>query len=191
MLDRARRFVAVLFGEGTVSDADPEDLFDISTADIDLELGGYEPANRAGLCFNQVESVDFDAVVADIEDILVASEVDSYTEYEVTEDEYGYKWVALADPVFDDLVTLVHVASDTLITSGYEQYLLCAVFAFQAEVEVYWIYNFKRGTWYPFAPDSVGDRRTDIEADVAELMGSQLDLEDDDSRQYPLWGIPF
>jgi hypothetical protein len=193
MLDRARRFVAVLFGEGTVSGADPEDLFDISTANVDLDVQGYESTDRAGLCFNQVESVDFDAVVTDVEDLLAASDVDSHTDYRVTDDEYGYKWVTLEDPVFDDLVTLIHVASDTLITSGYEQYLLCAVFAFESDsgVETYWIYNFKRGAWYAFAPRSVGERATDIEADVTDLMDGHLDLEDDDSRQYPLWGIPF
>jgi len=191
MLDRARRFVEILFGEGTVSDADPDDLFDISTADVELELGGYESVDRAGLCFNQVESVDFDAVVTEIEEILAASEVDSYTDYGVLTDDYGYKWVRLEDPVFDDLVTLIHVAADTLITSGYENYLLCAVFAFEADVEVYWIYNFKRGAWYPFAPVSEGTRATAVEADVTDLMDAHLDLETDESRQYPLWGIPF
>jgi hypothetical protein len=191
MLNRARRFVEILFGEGTVSDADPDDLFDISTADVDLELGGYESADRAGLCFSQVASVDFDAVVEEIEEILTASEIESYTDYRVVDDEYGYKWVLLEDPVFDDLVTLIHVASDTLITSGYENYLLCAVFAFEGTVEVYWIYNFKRGTWYPFAPVSEGTRASQTEADLTDLMDAQLDLEGDESRQYPLWGIPF
>lgn len=195
MLDRARRFVDILFGEGTVTDADPEDLFNISTANMDLEMGGYESVDRAGLCFNRVDSVDFDEVMADIEGMLDTADLDTQTQSEVIDDAYGYTWVLLADSIFDDLVTNVHLVADTLIEEGYENYLLCAVFAFDVEgdedLELYWIYNFKRGTWYPFAPVSEGSRSTSDEADATELMQDHLDLETDESRQYPLWGIPF
>ena len=195
MLERARRFVDILFGEGTVTDADPEDLFNISTAEMDLEMGGYEGLDRAGLCFNRVDSVDFDQVMADIEGMLDTADLDTRTDSEVIDDDYGYTWVLLEDPLFDDLVTNVHMVTDTLIEEGYENYLLCAVFAFGVEdrddVELYWIYNFKRGTWYPFAPLAEGNRTEDVEADARELMDGHLDLEPDESRQYPLWGIPF
>lgn len=191
MLDRARRFVEILFGEGTVSDADPEDLFDISTAYVDLETEGYESVDRAGLCFNRVDTVDFDSVLRDVEDMLAVSAEETRTEYEVIDDDYGYKWVLLEDPVFDDLVNTIHMIADTLMTSGYEQYLLCAAFAFERDREIYWLYNFKRGRWYPFAPVSEGSRATDAEDEALDLAGHVLDVESDESRRYPLWGIPF
>lgn len=194
MLNRARRFVQVLFGEGTVTDADPDDLFNISTANIDLELSGYESVDRAGLCFNRIDSVDFDRVMEDIEGLLDTADIDTRTSSEVIDDDYGYTWVLLEDPIFDDLVTNVHIVADTLIEEGYENYLLCAVFAFDIEEsdrELYWIYNFKRGRWYPFVPTEQTTRVESIESEATAAMAEHLDLESDDSRQYPLWGIPF
>lgn len=194
MLNRARRFVQVLFGEGTVTEADPDDLFNISTATVDLELSGYESVDRAGLCFNRIDSVDFDRVLEDIEGLLQTADLDTQTDSEVLDDDYGYTWVLLDDPIFDDLVTNVHVVADTLIEEGYENYLLCAVFAFDveaADLELYWIYNFKRGQWYAFAPTGEGSRNDEVETEAADAMESHLELEADDSRQYPLWGIPF
>lgn len=192
MLERARRFVEILFGEGGVTAADPDDLFDISTGYVTLETNGYENVGRAGLCFNRVDSVDFDDVLQDVEDLLSVSERETLAEYRLFDDEYGYTWVLIDDALFDDLVTDVHMVADTLIQAGYENYLLCAAFAFeQGDTEGYWIYNFKRGQWYPFVPEGEGARDEDTEADLRDLVGTELDLEDDESRQYPMWGIPF
>lgn len=191
MRERLRRFVEVLFGEGGVTGADPEDLFEITTAYITLGSHGYESVDRAGLCFSSVESVDFDAVVEDVEGMLAVSAEENRAQYRVIDDDYGYKWVLLADASFDDVVTDVHMVADTLITEGYENYLLCAVFGFEGHREVYWIYNFKRGTWYPFAPRAVGQRDEALEDELCDRLGSDLDLEPDPDRRYSLWGIPF
>lgn len=191
MAGRFRRFVEVLFGEGGATGADPEDLFEITTAWVTLETNGYESVDRAGLCFSEVESVDFDAVVRDVEALLDVSSEETRADYEVVDDEYGYKWVLLSDALFEDLVGDVHMVADTLIEEGYESYLLCAAFAFRGRREVYWLYNFTRGTWYPFAPTESGTRDADLEADLRELTGRELDVESDRDRQYPLWGIPF
>jgi len=191
MAGRLRRFVEVLFGEGGATGADPEDLFEITTAWVTLETNGYESVDRAGLCFSDVESVDFDAVVRDVEDLLAVSEEETMAEYEVVDDDYGYKWVLISDALFEDVVGDVHMVADTLIEEGYESYLLSAVFAFQGDREVYWVYNFTRGRWYPFAPTGSGSRETDLEADLRELVGRELDLEADPDRRYPLWGVPF
>lgn len=191
MAGRVGRFLEVLFGEAGATGAEPEDLFEISTAWITLETNGYAHVDRAGLCFSDVESVDYEDVVRDVEDLLAVSGEESRATSEVVDDDYGYRWVLIADADFEDLVGDVHMASDTLIEAGYESYLLCAVFAFEATSEVYWLYNFTRGTWYPFAPTPDGDRDTDLEADLVDLVGHELDVESDLDRRYPLWGIPF
>ena len=191
MREHLGRFAEILFGEGGVTGADPEDLFEITTAWITLGSHGYESVDRGGLCFSSVESVDFDAVVDDVEDMLSVSAAETPVEYSVVDDDFGYKWVLLSDAMFEDVVTDVHMASDTLITEGYENYLLCAVFAFEDDREVYLVYNFKRGTWYPFVPTQTGQRDTALEDELRDLVGSELDFELDPNRQYPLWGIPF
>lgn len=191
MLDRARRFVEIFFGEGSATPADPDDLFEISTGYVTLDVEGYESVDRAGLCFNRIDSVDFDAVLEDVEGLLAVSERETAADYRLIDDDYGYTWVVIEDALFEDLVTDVHMVADTLIEAGYGNYLLCAVFAFEADREGYWIYNFKRGRWYPFVPRREGVRDGDEEATLREIVGSELDVESDESRQYPLWGIPF
>lgn len=191
MAGRVRRFLDVLFGEGGATPADPRDLFEITTAWVTLETNGYETVDRAGLCFSNVESVDFDAVVRDVEELLGISGEETMADYRVVDDDYGYKWVLISDAMFEDVVADVHMVADTLVEEGYESYLLCAVFAFRGDREVYWLYNFTRGTWYPFAPTEAGTRDEDLEARLRELGADELDVESDRDRQYPLWGIPF
>lgn len=191
MLGRVRRLLDVMLGEGRLGEADPSDLFAITTGHVTLESNGYASLDRAGLCFNRVDAVDFEAAVEELSDLLAVSASEVTEQYEVVDDDYGYAWVLLDDPVFDDLVTSIHAASDTLIERGYGEYLLCAVFAFERNREVYLVYNFKRGAWYPFVPVTDGRRDEDLEATVEELLDDELDIESDDSRRYPLWDIPF
>ena len=43
--------------------------------------------------------------------------------------------------------------SGELEAGGYGDRLLCAVFAFEENGKpIYWIYNYKRGSFYPFVP---------------------------------------
>ena len=191
MFERARRFVSVVLGEGGAAAADPDDLFNVSTGYVTLGANGFDSVDRAGLCFTRVDTVDFDRVVDDIEDLLAVDAEGPEEVSEVTEDDYGYTWVLLEDPDFESLVTAVHMVADTLIEEGYERYLLCAVFAFERDAEVYLIYNFKRGRWYPFVPVAQGRRDEDVERELADLVDGVFAVETDEDRQYALWGIPF
>ena len=71
-----------------------------------------------------------------------------------TDDEFGYRWMILADPDFEDLVVGVNAVSTAIQGGGYGDRILCAVFAFRdsSGKPVYWIYNYKRGGFYPFVP---------------------------------------
>ena len=61
-----------------------------------------------------------------------------------------------------------------------------------AREPLYVIYNFKRGTFYPFVPAG-GDQQRDNERELvlkAQLSG-ELPIEPELSRWFPLWGIPI
>jgi len=70
-----------------------------------------------------------------------------------------------------------------------------AVFAFAdaQKRRIYFIYNYKRGFWYPFVPDSSGpqQRSTERELQIKAQMGSELPMEPELERWFPLWGIPI
>ena len=57
---------------------------------------------------------------------------------------------------------------------------------------MYLIYNYKRGSWYPFVP-APGDkqRNTERELQIKAATGSELPFEPELERWFPLWGIPI
>ena len=76
-------------------------------------------------------------------------------------DEFGYEWLTLTDPDFEDLVTTIHVTAQSMTDDGFGEQLLCALFGFEPG-NVRFIYNFKRGTFYPFVPQRYRTRATPI-----------------------------
>ncbi len=56
--------------------------------------------------------------------------------------------------------------------------------------KVYFIYNYKRGYWYPFVPDPTGakERSTERELQIKAQMASELPIEPELERWFPLWG---
>jgi hypothetical protein len=170
-------------------DANPEDLFGMSTAYLTMEADlGYDPGGQAALCFADVDSTDFANAVEEVEAILDAGEEETGTLASFTEDSHGYQWVALEDDDYEDLVTSIHFAADTLIDSGYGSRLLAALFAFEKDGQpVYWVYSFRRGAYYPFAPTGGHERDSSIEFKLQSVLDGELDVEDDTEYWYPLW----
>ncbi len=191
MFGRVRRLARIVFGDRVLADADPEDLFDISTGYLTLGANGYDTTGHAGLCFGTVDAAAFREVEADLVDFLDVASAEAVHRDRLYEDDFGYTWVLATDDDFEALVTAVYGLTDTLIEAGFGQYLLSAAFAFEADRQVYLVYNFKRGQWYPFVPQGEGTRDTDQEAAVAELLEGELDLEADRDRQYGFWDIPL
>src|SRR5205807_10201168 len=81
------------------------------------------------------------------------------------DDAYGYRWMILKGPTgapsVEDLAVGINAVSGSIETAGHGERLLCAVFAFldrssaaapAGGSRVYFIYNYKRGYWYPFVP---------------------------------------
>src|SRR3954454_21050386 len=142
-------FLKALFGGGdkklTVPAADR--IFAMTTANITLDTSvGIKARSKAGIVFQQLGTADFKQVLKDTEELLHGAAEDTGTQVTSSTDEFGYGWVVLSDPDFDDLVTSINVVATELQAGGYGDRLLAAVFAFDEDGRpLYFIYNFKRG----------------------------------------------
>jgi hypothetical protein len=190
-------FLDALFGGGKKLKAPAADrIFAMVTAQITLETSlGLKPRGSAGIVFQALATGDFQQVVKDTEELLRASSEDTGTTVETKDDQYGYRWVILRDPDFDDLVQAVNVVSTELTAGGYGDRLLAAVFPFEDMANgkpVYFIYNFKRGKYYPFVP-APGEqaRNTERELQLKAQMDGELPIEPELERWFPLWEIPL
>src|SRR6056297_1905621 len=132
LLDGLKSVLGVKAEADATRDADPDDLFGMSTAYITMEADlGYEPTGEAALCFADVDSTDFQDAVDEVESILDAGMVETGTRATFQTDDHGYQWVVLHDDDFEDLLTSIHFAADTLVERRYGSRLLAALFAFE------------------------------------------------------------
>jgi hypothetical protein len=189
-------FLDALFGtKGKLKGAAPDRLFAMTTANITMETGlGLKSLQRAGVVFQPIGTADFRQIVAETEELLKGTAEETGTQVRTHDDEYGYRWLILEDPDFDDLVVAMNTVSVELQGAGYGDRLLASVFAFEDDQRkrVYFIYNFKRGTYYPFVP-APGDkaRNTEEELRIKAQLARDLPWEEDMARWFPLWDIPL
>jgi hypothetical protein len=189
----------VLTGRSKVKGPAKEDrLFALSTAYVTLEAEhGIKPAGAAAIVFQPLATSNFEAIVKDMEEIVTATCAESGATVESHDDDYGYRWMVLHDQAsLEDLVVGVNGVSGALEAGGYGERLLAAVFAFADErhnnQRVYFIYNYKRGYWYPFVPAAGEQQRsTERELQIKAQLGSELPIEPELERWFPLWGIPI
>jgi hypothetical protein len=184
-----------LLGKRKLSTPAPDRLFALTTAYVDLESAqGVTTRGAAAIVFQQIATADFAQVVNETKELLEGTGADTGTTIEISDDEYGYKWVILRDDDIDDIVVSVNAVADNLSTGGYSDRILAAVFAFEdaQKQRIYLIYNYKRGTWYPFVP-APGDqqRNGEREFQLKAQIANGLPMETDMARWFPLWGIPI
>lgn len=170
-------------------DADPEDLFGMSTAYLTMEADlGYDHAGEAALCFSGVDSTAFEDTINEVEAILEAGELETGTGYHEYKDDHGYRWFVLEDDDPEDLITSIHFAADTFVEEGFGSRLLAAVFGFEkGDIRAYWVYSFRRGAYYPFVPAGDHDRDNRTEFKLQSVLDGELGLEADEAYWYPLW----
>jgi hypothetical protein len=185
----------VLTGRRKIKAPAPDRLFAMSTAAVTLDMTlQLRSSGKAAIVFQPLATADFESIVTDMEEVLRGTGEDTGTEVESTDDGFGYRWMVLSDPDFEDLVVGINVVSQALQDGGYGERILCAVFAFRDKQDraVYWIYNYKRGAWYPFVPAG-GEQRRDTERELRlkAQIGTELPVEADLERWFPLWGIPI
>jgi hypothetical protein len=188
-------FFDALFGsKGKLKGAAPDRLFAMTTANVTLETGlGLKHRECAGVVFQPIGTADFKQIVAETEELLAGTAEETGTTVQAHDDEFGYRWLILRDPDFDDLVVAMNTVSVQLQGAGYGDRLLAAVFGFSEDGKpVYFIYNFKRGTYYPFVP-APGEKARDNERELRlkSQVGNELPFEEDISRWFPLWEIPL
>lgn len=187
-------FDAIL-GRRKVKGPAPDRLFALSTAYIGLETTqGITTRGSAAIVFQPLATGDFAAIVREMEEVVGGVGGETGTTLETRDDEYGYRWMILRDPDLEDLVVGVNAVGDALAVGGYQDRVLCAVFAFHDAQgrPLYFIYNYKRGSWYPFVPASGSQQRdSERELRVKAQVGTDLPFEPELERWFPLWGIPI
>ncbi len=182
-------------GRRKVKGPAPDRLFAITTAAISLEAAhGITTRGSAAIVFQPLATGDFEQIVRDMEDVLRGTGDETGSTIDTHDDEFGYRWMIVHDDDVDDLAVGINAVSDQLALDGYGERLLCAVFAFQdaGGAPLHFIYNYKRGTWYPFAPKGTAqERSTEQELRLRAIIGDDLPVEPELSRWFPLWGIPI
>jgi hypothetical protein len=189
-------FLDVLTGRRKLAKPAPDRLFAMSTAYVTMETGlGMSSRGTAAIVFQPLATADFESIVRDMEEVVKATATESGTTVTSSDDSYGFRWLVLRGSDFDDLVVGINAVSSALESGGYGERVLCAVFAFEDSRQrpVYWIYNYKRGTFYPFAPAAGGGERRDNERELVlkAQIGKELPVEQELERWFPLWGIPI
>jgi hypothetical protein len=191
-------FLDVLTGKRKLAAPAPDRLFAMSTAYVTFETSlGITSRGAAGIVFQPLATADFESIVRDMEEVVRATAGDSQTTVDSSDDDYGFRWLILRGKGFDDLVVGINAVSSALEAGGYGERVLCAVFAFEDSHQrrVYWIYNYKRGSFYPFVPagagGEAGGRDTERELVLKAQIGAELPVEPELERWFPLWGIPI
>jgi hypothetical protein len=188
-------FLDPLLGRRKTKAPAPDRLFAITTAYVTLEAEhSITTQGAAAIVFQPLATGDFRQIVADVEETVRGTGEETGTVIETHDDEFGYRWVILRDQDLEDLAVGVNAVNDALAVGGYKDRVLAAMFSFKdAEGKpVYFIYNYKRGTWYPFVP-AQGDkqRSTERELQLKAVVGSELPIEPEMERWFPLWGTPI
>ncbi|MEK6228542.1 MAG: hypothetical protein AABM31_04335 [Actinomycetota bacterium] len=187
---------SILGGQKKLKGVAPDRLFAMTTAYVAMETElGMKTAGAAGIVFQPLATSDFDQILRDAEELLHGTAEEQGSTLESADDEFGYRWIVLRDPDFEDLVVSLNTISTELQGGGYGDRLLAAVFAFvdngAKDGRVYFIYNFKRGAFYPFVPKSDKQRDTERELRLKAQLADEIPFEEDTSRWFPLWEIPL
>ena len=195
-------------------------LFALPTAAVTLQTcSGLVTSGHAGVCFKPPAGQSFEEVQDELEQVLrtgddaasgagtaasgaggTSSSAAALPEVRHVADRFGYRWILIDAPAMDDLVTRVHVVHSSLEDAGWSTQLLCSVFGFvpsgaddvsdAVSRPLFIVYLAKRGTFYPFAPTGEEERDSELELRIRSLVGSDLPMEQDLSRWFPLWDLP-
>jgi hypothetical protein len=185
-----------LLGRRKLKAPAPDRLFALTTTAIDLEAShGITSGGAAAIVFQPLASGEFQQIVAEVEEVLRGTGEETGSTVEQHVDDFGYRWTIVRDPDVDDLVVGLNAVGEQLQLAGFGDRLLCAVFAFRDDAtrgSIYFIYNYKRGAWYPFVPaGGAQQRNNERELQVRAMLPASFPVEPELERWFPLWGIPI
>ena len=105
-------FDALLGGKKKLQGVAPDRLFAMTTAYVTMEIElGMKSTGAAGIAFQSIENADFEGILRDAQELLAGTAQETGTELESSVDEFGYRWIILRDPDFEDIVvlSLIHI----------------------------------------------------------------------------------
>jgi hypothetical protein len=188
-------FLDVLTGRRKLAKPAEERLFAMTTAYVTMETGlQITFGSHAAIVFQPLSTADFDSIVREMEEVVRSTAADSGASVATSDDSYGYRWLVINGNDLDGTVAAIHAVSSAIEAGGYGERVLCAVFAFrdQRGRSLYWIYNYKRGTFYPFVPAGGPEQRdNERELVLRAQLANELPIEAELGRWFPLWGIPI
>src|SRR4051794_6074833 len=185
-------FLDVLRGKRQLRQPTEDRLFAMTTAVVSMQESGLEPTGTVAMVFQPLGTADFDQIVSDMVEVLNMTGEEAGTQIESRDDTFGYRWMVLTDPDFEDLVVGLNAVNGALHDGGYADRVLAAVFPFQDRRgrHVLFIYNVKRATYYPFVARRDADQSRDSEEELRlkARFERELPMEQDLGRWFPLWG---
>jgi hypothetical protein len=187
-------FLDAVLGRKRLKEASGEKLFALSTARITLETElGLKPAGVAAVCFKPLSAGDFVRAENELQELLDVAARDTGSRLRRKSDEYGFEWLIVEDPDFEDLVTTVHLIGSELKARGFGPQLLAAIFRFDgAKHPVYFIYGYKRGAFWPFVPTGKDQERDNAEElELKAKLERELPIEPDLSRWFGMFDAPL
>ncbi|MEU8681285.1 hypothetical protein [Streptomyces sp. NPDC048611] len=183
-------FLDAILGRSKPVRPDLDQLFALPSAAVTLQAAsGFVPTGRGSVCFASVEGGAFARIQEEARSLLDGS-------VEFTRDAYGYTWLLVEHPPEDvaGLVNDLHAVNTSLEEAGFGPQLLCSLVGFRTEEQrsLALVYLYKRGTFYPFAPQRDGGEKRDspLELQVRAMLGDDLTIEEDLARWFPVWGAP-
>ncbi|MEV0260460.1 hypothetical protein AB0I49_03840 [Streptomyces sp. NPDC050617] len=189
-------FLDAILGRSKPVRPDLDQLFALPSAAITLEAGaGFTPTGLGSVCFASVEGGAFTQLQQDVRALLDADTERGGVPVEFSQDSYGYTWLLARQPADDvaGLVNDLHAVNTLLQDGGFGPQLLCSLLGFRdaRQRSLALVYLYKRGTFYPFAPLTGGDKRDNgLELQVRGLLGDDLRMEKELNRWFPVWGAP-
>jgi hypothetical protein len=183
-----------LFGKKRLKNATLDRLFALPAARVAIEAElGLKPTGSAAVVFKPLSASEFVRAENEMQQLLEVAARDSGSKVERSEDSYGYEWLVVRDPDFEDLVTSTHLISSELKERGFGEQLLAAAFRFDGgKRPVYLIYGYKRATFWPFVPTGKEQERDNAEElRLKNELEKEIPFEQDLSRWFGLFGAPL
>src|SRR3954453_7432451 len=170
-------FFDILKGKSKLRQPDEDRLFAMSTAAVEMQAQGMNPTGKAAIVFQPLGTADFESIVKEMEELLHATGDETGTQVSSEVDTFGYRFMILSDPEFEDLVVGINAVSGALRDGGYGDRVLCALFPFTDEERrsVHWIYNVKRAAFSPLVP-APGDQQRANERELRLKARFERDL---------------
>jgi hypothetical protein len=183
----------ILLGRKKLKGPARDRLFAITTAAVTLDVScGLKPAGAGALVFKPLSAGEFAQADADAEQLVQSVAASADSKLERKQDTFGFEWVIVRDPDLEDQVTAVYAVANELHARGFGAQLLAAAFRFEGgDRPVYWIYGFKTGTFWPFAPTGGQERDNPRELQLKAQLEKELPVEPDLTKWFALFDAPI